>query len=43
MFVKLKNLQPFDGKATIRLVNLPPKVATQDIQFDKGTAEVAFP
>jgi hypothetical protein len=43
MFVKPAIAKPFAGEAVIRLVGLPPKVATQELKFTKDTKEVAFP
>jgi Bacterial pre-peptidase C-terminal domain len=43
MFVKPAVAKPFAGEAIIRLVGLPPKVATQELKFTKDTKEVAFP
>jgi hypothetical protein len=43
MFVKPAVAKPFAGEAVIRLVGLPPKVATQELKFTKDTKEVAFP
>jgi hypothetical protein len=43
MFVKLTNTKAFTGKAQLRLIGLPPKVVTQELQIDKDTKEIAFP
>lgn len=43
MFVKPAIAKPFAGEAVIRLVGLPPKVATQELKLTKDTKEVAFP
>ncbi|HKB01012.1 MAG TPA: PPC domain-containing protein [Gemmataceae bacterium] len=43
MFVKPAVAKPFTGEAVIRLVGLPPKVATQELKFTKDSKEVAFP
>jgi hypothetical protein len=43
MFVKLTNTKPFAGKAVMRLIGLPPKVTTKELEIDKDTKEIAFP
>ncbi|HJZ91332.1 MAG TPA: PPC domain-containing protein [Gemmataceae bacterium] len=43
MFVKVTPAKPFAGEAVIRLIGLPPKVTTQELQLTKDTKEVAFP
>lgn len=43
MFVKLTNTKPFTGNAKIRLINLPPKTTTVELDITKDTKEIAFP
>ncbi len=42
LFCKLQHLTPFDGKAKVRLLGLPFKVTTPDMEITKETKEVAF-
>ncbi len=39
---KVTTATPFTGKAKATLVGLPPKVTAEPIEFDSGTAEIAF-
>jgi hypothetical protein len=43
MFVKITNTRPFTGNAKMRLIGLPPKVTTQELDITKDTKEIAFP
>jgi hypothetical protein len=43
MFVKLNTIKPFAGNAKLRLIGLPAKVTTQELQFNKDSKEIAFP
>lgn len=43
MFVKAAVAKPFAGEAVIRLIGLPPKVATSELKLTKDTKEIAFP
>jgi hypothetical protein len=40
--VNLKQLKPFEGKATVRLVGLPEKVTTSDKEVTSADQEVVF-
>jgi hypothetical protein len=40
--VNLKQLKPFEGKATVRLVGLPEKVTTSDKEITSADQEVVF-
>jgi hypothetical protein len=42
LLVKLQHLTPFNGKAKLRLLGLPFKVATTEQEFTKDTREVLF-
>ncbi len=42
LFCKVQVNTPFEGKATVKLIGLPPKVATPDVQIAKDTKEFAF-
>ncbi len=42
IYCKLTTATPFEGNAKLQLVGLPPKVTTQDIEFNKDTPEVTF-
>jgi hypothetical protein len=42
IYCKLNHAAAFDGMATVKLLGLPPKVATTDIQFNKDTKELTF-
>jgi hypothetical protein len=33
---------PFEGVAKVRLLGVPPKVTTTELEFNKDTAEIAF-
>jgi hypothetical protein len=43
MFVKITNAKPFAGSAKMRLIGLPTKVTTQELDITKDTKEIAFP
>jgi hypothetical protein len=43
MFVKLTNTKAFTGNAKMRLIGLPTKVTTQELDINKDTKEIAFP
>ena len=43
MFVKITNSRPFAGSAKMRLIGLPPKVTTTELDITKETKEIAFP
>jgi hypothetical protein len=43
MFVKLTNTKPFTGAAKLRLIGLPTKVTTVELDITKDTKEIAFP
>lgn len=43
MFVKITNTKPFAGSAKMRLIGLPTKVTTQELDITKDTKEIAFP
>ena len=40
---KLTHATPFEGKATVKLLGLPAKVTTSEIEIDKTTEEINFP
>jgi len=40
---KLTHATPFEGKATVKLLGLPAKVTTTEIEIDKSTEEINFP
>src|ERR1043166_6444488 len=42
LICKLEQKQPFEGKATLRLMGLPEKISTTDKQISKDDAEVVF-
>ena len=42
VFGKVVVARPFDGKATVKLVGLPAKAATPDIELTKDTKELGF-
>jgi hypothetical protein len=42
LFSKVQVLSPFAGPAKVKLVGLPPKVLTTDIEITKDTKEFAF-
>ena len=42
LLVKLTHLTPFEGKAKVRLLGLPFKVTTPEMEFTKDTKEVLF-
>ena len=43
MFAKVAVAAPFEGKAKVKLLGLPAKVTTQDIELTKDSKEIAFP
>lgn len=44
IFVKIANVKPFAGEATIRLVGMPPKTVFPEVlKITKDTKEIAFP
>src|SRR5262249_32317414 len=43
MFVKITNSKAFAGSAKMRLIGLPTKVTTQELDITKDTKEIAFP
>jgi hypothetical protein len=43
MFVKLANTKAFAGNAKMRLIGLPAKVTTTELDITKDTKEIAFP
>lgn len=42
IFCKLTTQTPFEGKAKVNIVGLPPKVETPPLEFTKDTKEIAF-
>jgi hypothetical protein len=42
LFCKIQHLTPFEGKAKVRLLGLPFKVTTPEMEITKETKEVAF-
>lgn len=42
IFCKLTTQTPFDGKATVTIVGLPPKVVTGPLEFAKDSKEIGF-
>jgi hypothetical protein len=43
LFCKVAIGTPFEGKAKVRLLGLPAKVTTQELEITKDTKELAFP
>ena len=43
LFAKVTVAAPFEGKAKVKLLGLPAKVATQDIELTKDAKEIIFP
>ena len=43
LFCKVAVTAPFEGKAKVRILGLPAKVTTQDLELTKDTKELAFP
>ena len=43
IFVKIANAKPFAGTAKVKLVGLPAKTSTIDLDITKDTKEIAFP
>jgi hypothetical protein len=42
IYCKLTQNAPFEGNAKIRLIGLPPKVETSDLEFNKEAQELVF-
>lgn len=42
LFCKITAATPFPGQAKVKLLNLPVKVTTTDLEFNKDTKEIAF-
>lgn len=42
IYCKLSLTTPFEGVAKVRLLGVPPKVTTTELEFNKDTAEIAF-
>ena len=42
VYAKLNLTTAFEGKAKARLLGIPPKVSTQQLEFDKDTKEISF-
>lgn len=42
IFCKLTTQTPFEGKAKVKIVGLPPKVEVPELEFTKDTKEIAF-
>jgi hypothetical protein len=43
LFCKVTVATPFEGKAKVRILGLPAKVTTQELEVTKDTKELAFP
>ena len=43
IFVKIANTKPFAGNAKIKLIGLPTKVTTADLDITKESKEISFP
>jgi hypothetical protein len=43
LFCKITTATPFPGQAKVKLLSLPAKVTTTDLEFNKDTKEIAFP
>ncbi|MFO0823734.1 MAG: PPC domain-containing protein [Gemmataceae bacterium] len=43
LFCKVAVATPFEGKAKVRVLGLPAKVTTQELELTKDTKEIAFP
>jgi hypothetical protein len=43
LFCKVAVVTPFEGKAKVRILGLPAKVTTQELELSKDTKELAFP
>jgi hypothetical protein len=43
IFCKITTTTPFVGQAKVKLISLPVKVATTDLEFNKDTKEISFP
>jgi hypothetical protein len=42
LFCKVQLVAPFEGKAKVKLIGLPPNVTTTDLEIDKATKEFGF-
>ncbi|MFO0841383.1 MAG: PPC domain-containing protein [Gemmataceae bacterium] len=42
LYCKLQQVAPFDGKAKVTLLGLPPKVTAPEVEITKDTKEIAF-
>jgi hypothetical protein len=42
LFCKVAVTAPFEGKAKVRIIGLPAKVTTQDLELTKDSKEIAF-
>jgi hypothetical protein len=43
LFCKVAVTTPFEGKAKVRILGLPAKVTTQEVELTKDSKEIAFP
>ena len=43
LFCKVMVASPFEGKAKVRLIGLPAKTTTQELEITKDSKEIAFP
>jgi hypothetical protein len=43
LFCKVAVTTPFEGKAKVRIIGLPAKVTTQEVELTKDSKEIAFP
>jgi hypothetical protein len=43
LFCKIATTTPFPGQAKVKLLSLPAKATTTDMEFNKDTKEIAFP
>ena len=43
LFCKVAVTVPFEGRAKVKVLGLPPKVTTTDLEMTKDTKELAFP
>src|SRR5262249_3837827 len=43
IFCKITTTTPFPGQAKVKLISLPAKVTTTELEFNKDTKEIAFP
>src|SRR5690606_19108601 len=42
VFCKITHNTPFEGKATARLLGLPTKVTSEELEFTKDTTDLVF-